>query len=95
MAPAKKKKPAAKTQANEATTTVQRSVYEDDRAQRVAANAQFLHRLELDVRRHDSATGEGSAEEVRVHATWRVSRLPRAYFDSMYVQEDSGPVSHH
>ena len=48
MAPAKKKKPAAKTQANEATTTVQRSVYEDDRAQRVAANAQFLDRLELD-----------------------------------------------
>ena len=48
MAPAKKKKPAAKTQANEATTTVQRSVYEDDRAQRLAENAQTLRALNLD-----------------------------------------------
>ena len=39
MAPAKRRKPAAKTQANEATTTVQRSAYEDDRAQRVAGSA--------------------------------------------------------
>ena len=45
MAPAKRRKPAAKTQANEATTTVQRSAYEDDRAQRVAENAQLLQTL--------------------------------------------------
>ena len=48
MAPAKKRKPAAKTQANEATTTVQRSAYEDDRAQRVAENAQLLQTLDVE-----------------------------------------------
>ena len=40
--------------------------------------------------RHDSETGEGNAEEVRAHASRRVMGLPRAYFDSMYLQEDFG-----
>ncbi len=40
--------------------------------------------------RHDSETGQGNAEEVRAHASRRVMGLPRAYFDSMYLQEDFG-----
>ena len=39
---------ARKPKSNEATTTVQRSAYEDDRAQRVAENAQLLQRLEVE-----------------------------------------------
>jgi len=48
MAPAKKRKPAAKTPAIEDTTTVQHNEYEDDRAQRLAANAQVLGALNLE-----------------------------------------------
>ncbi len=48
MAPAKKKKPAAKTPAIEDTTTVQHNEYEDVRAQRLAQNAQLLGALNLE-----------------------------------------------
>ena len=47
MAPAKRK-PAAKPPATGDTTTVQRSEYEADRAQRIAENAQLLGSLGLE-----------------------------------------------
>ena len=47
MAPAKRK-PAAKPPATGDTTTVQRSEYEEDRAERIAENAQLLGSLGLE-----------------------------------------------
>jgi hypothetical protein len=48
MAPAKKKKRAAKTPPAEDTTPVQHNEYEDVRAQRLAENAQLLGALNLE-----------------------------------------------